>query len=338
MWATHSGDYCKAAIANLEKTLPADGKSLSQYGDGKRPYPSSFHPEIDTSAELDENGVHEYQQHIGVLRWANELGRIDIMTEVSCLSQHLRAPRVNHLEAVYKIYHYMRKNMKYNVGRLGFDPTLQEIDDRLFDDQNKVIDQWRDFYPEAIDPLPHGMPEALGKSVQIICYVDANHAGNLLNRRSHSGILIYVNNTPVIWYSKRQNTVETSSFGSEFVTLRTATELVEALRYKLRCFGVRLDGPASIFCDNKSVVTNANLPTSMLNKRHNAICYHRVRESQAAGRIRVGWIPGERNLADLLTKTTMAGNARHSIVEVIFHNKAAKWKEKDYKNDDGRIG
>jgi len=46
IWATHSGDYCKAAITNLEKTLTADGKSLSQYGDGKCPYLSSFHPEI----------------------------------------------------------------------------------------------------------------------------------------------------------------------------------------------------------------------------------------------------------------------------------------------------
>ena len=74
----------------------------------------------------------------------------------------------------------------------------------------------------------------------------------------------------------------------------------------------------------------------MLNKHRNSICYHQVRESQAAGNIHVGWIPGERNLADLLTKTTMPGNARHSIVEIIFHNKAVKCK--DDKNDNGRAG
>ena len=140
MWATHRGDYCEAVIANMENTLTDDGKILSHYGDGMRPYPSSFHPEIDTSPELDENGVHEYQQHIGVLRWVIELVRIDIMIDVSCLLQHMCAPRVNHLEAVYKIYHYMRNNLKHNWGRLGFDPTLQQIDDRFFNDQNKVID------------------------------------------------------------------------------------------------------------------------------------------------------------------------------------------------------
>ena len=82
----------------------------------------------------------------------------------------------------------------------------------------------------------------------------------------------------MIWYSKIQNTVDTSSFGLEFVALRIANKLVDSLRYKLICFGVRMDGTDSIFCDNKSVVTNASVPTSMMNKRHSAICYHKVRD------------------------------------------------------------
>ena len=61
-----------------------------------------------------------------------------------------------------------------------------------------------------------------------------------------------------------------------------------------------------------------------------------MRESQAAVNIRVRWVPWESNPAELLTKITMAGNARHSIVEIIIHNKAYKWK--DDKNDDGRVG
>ena len=130
--------------------------------------------------------------------------------------------------------------------------------------------------------------------------------------------------------------MDMSSFGLEFVALRIANKLVDSLRYKLRCFGVRMDGTDSIFCDNKSVVTNAIVPTLMLNKRHNTICYHRVRESQAAGKICVGWVLGESDPAYLLKKTTMAGNVSHSIVEIIFHNKAVKWKG-DNKYDD-RVG
>ena len=116
--------------------------------------------------------------------------------------------------------------------------------------------------------------------------------------------------------------MESSSFGSELVALRIATDMIEALRYKLRCFGIPIDGPAEVLCDNKSVVTNASVPVSVLNKRHNAICYHRVREAQAAMIIKTGWIPGDLNLADLLTKTTMAGNKKDGFVRKLFCNDA----------------
>ena len=67
------------------------------------------------------------------------------------------------------------------------------------------------------------MIEHLGKYVVIKAYVDANNAGNMENRRLHYGIIIYVNNAPIIWYSKSQNTVEASSFGLEFVNLNIST-------------------------------------------------------------------------------------------------------------------
>ena len=74
-----------------------------------------------------------------------------------------------------------------------------------------------------------------------------NHDRNMENRRSHSVIIIYVNNVPIIRYIKHHNTVEASSFGSEFFALRVSTETLEDMRYKLICFGVPLDDPAQIF-------------------------------------------------------------------------------------------
>jgi len=137
-------------------------------------------------------------------------------------------------------------------------------------------------------------------------------------RRSYTGILIYINQAPIIWYSKRQNTVETSSFGSEYIALRICTEMVEGLRYKLRCFGVPVEGLTDVLCDNRSVVTNSSVPTSVFNKRHNAIRYHRVREAQAAGIIRVGGIEREKNEADLFTKTTLSNESKRRFVQFIF--------------------
>ena len=297
------------------------------YGDGKRPYDIKYRPEIDVTNELDEKLLNRYQQLIGILRWAVEIGRIDIMTEVSCLSSHLCNPRIGHLNAVYSIFNYIRVSLKKkNPGRIVYDARQIIADESMFDLAGRTKEQWQDFYPDAEEQIPHKMIKPLGNPITVRTHVDANHTGNLANRRSHTGIIIYINNAPIMWYSKRQNTVETSSFGSEFVALRIATELNEALRYKLRTFGIPINGPSEILCDNRSVVINSSVPTSVLNKRHNAICYHRVREAQAAGIIRVGWIEGKNNLADLFTKTTMPKHVRHFLVQSIFNNNATVLK------------
>jgi hypothetical protein len=67
-------------------------------------------------------------------------------------------------------------------------------------------------------------------------------------------------------------------------------------------FGVPIEGPANVFCDNHGVKTNVSIPESTLMKKHNAINYHAVREAMAAGILRVGKEDRETNLADLLTK------------------------------------
>jgi hypothetical protein len=81
--------------------------------------------------------------------------------------------------------------------------------------------------------------------------------------------------------------------------MRIAKEQIVALRYKLGTFGVPIDGPTNVFCDNSGVVKNMSLLESTLQKKHNAINYHAVREAAAAGILRVGKEDGHMNLADL---------------------------------------
>jgi len=297
-WSLSCHDYLSNAIRQIQEDLAQKDLALKQFGTGLRPYPANYRPEMDVTPTLDEEGTTKFQQLIGILRWAIELGRVDILTEVSCLSQHLAEPRDGHLLAVYKIFKYLDANLKKDKGRIVFNGKFKFVDHVIFNNIDR--EEWEDFYKDAEEELPIRGPEPLGNPVRLSAYVDANHAGNLKTRRSHSGILIYMNSAPIIWYSKRQNTVESSSFGSEYIALRICTEMIEALRYKLRCFGIPIDGPCDVFCDNRSVVTNSSIPTSVLNKRHNAICYHRVREAQAADVIRVGWIEGKYNVADLV--------------------------------------
>lgn len=145
------------------------------------------------------------------------------------------------------------------------------------------------------------MPPPKGKPIVITAYCDASHAANKVTRRSHTGFILFINKAPITWYSKRQNTVESSAFSSEFIAMKTCVEEISALRYKLRMLGIPIKGPASILCDNKSVVTNSSLLSFKLNKKHNSIAYHAVRWARAANMIRVGWIKTQDNLADALT-------------------------------------
>jgi hypothetical protein len=83
--------------------------------------------------------------------------------------------------------------------------------------------------------------------------------------------------------SKRQKTVETSTFGSKLVAARIATELIMEVCYMLRSLVVDLEGPPLMLGNNMSVILNTSVPSSVLKKKHNAIAYHRVREAIAAG-------------------------------------------------------
>jgi hypothetical protein len=149
-------------------------------------------------------------------------------------------------------------------------------------------------------------------------FCDASHATDLITRRSTTGIIFFLNGTPINWYSRRQNTIESSTFGSEFVALKIATEMNEALRYKLRMFGIRIDGPTNTFCDNKSVVTNVTHPESTLTKKHNSIAYHKVRECVAMKALRVCHESGKMNCSDVLTKF-LGYDAHYKCCGYILH-------------------
>ena len=137
------------------------------------------------------------------------------------------------------------------------------------------------------------------------CFVDADHASNTVSRRSQTGILIFLNKAPIVWYSNRQNTVETSTIGSEFIAMRRAVEHIEALHYKLRMFGIPIEGPTNVFCDNEAMFKNTTIPESTLKKNYNTICYHRCREAVAAKAMRAAKEGTLTNLVDLFTKPLM---------------------------------
>jgi hypothetical protein len=151
--------------------------------------------------------------------------------------------------------------------------------------------------------IPAAMPFSKGYEARCTSFVDANLHHDYTTGRSVTGVIHLLNLTPIEWFTKRQNSVETARYGSEFAAARTATEQLMDLRYTLRMFSAPLDGPAYLFGDNESVVTQSTIPHSMLNKRHNALSsYHRVREVVASKMMDFIHVDGKQNIADCLSK------------------------------------
>ena len=307
-WTQSSDKYVMASIQSVETTLSEKGNKLPTKC--VTPFSSGYRPESDTSAELGAEGHRYYQELIGMLRWAVEIGRLDILLEVSMLSHHLALPREGHLEQVMHIFGYLKMHPKRKI---AFDPDHPVVDERRFKEYD-----WEDFYRDAKEAIPTNAPPPRGRSVSTHCFVDASLANDQSTRRSQTGILIFVNRAPILWYSKRQNTVETSTFGSEIVAMKNAIELIEALRYKLRMMGIEIDGSTNIYCDNEAVTKNCSIPESTLKKKHHSIAYHRNREAVAAGTCRIAKEDTATNLADVFTKV-MSSFTRDALFDKFMY-------------------
>jgi hypothetical protein len=229
------------------------------------------------------------------------------MAEVSMLAAFTTAPRQGHLQALFHIFAYLSK---HDRSRLVFDDGYIKITDEVEAD-------WTSFYPDAKEHIPTNMPEPRGKPVQMICFVDADHASDQVTRLSRTGVLLYLNRSPILWYSKKQGSIETSTFGSEFTALKTAVDMVMGMRYKLRMMGIPIDGHTHMRVDNMSVVKNTSVPESTLKKKSNSIAYHYVREAVAAGIIKIGYETSQTNRADILTKI-QTGIERQRIIHGIL--------------------
>jgi hypothetical protein len=267
---------------------------------------------MDLSPELGMEDASYCMSQIGVLRWMVELGRVDIVTEVSMLASQLASPRDGHLEAVCRIFACLSNK---HDSRMVFDPTCADVDMKLFKDCN-----WREFYGKVKEPLPPNMPEPRGKEVEIRLCVDSDHAGDQLIRRSRTGYFTCLNSAPLTWFSKRQPTVETSVFGAEFVAMKNGMEAARGLRCKLRMMGIPIEGPAYVCGDNMSAIHNTQRPESMLKKKSNSVCHHHCRESVAMNETMTGHVPTKQNRADLCAKVIPGGAQQDHLVTQTPHD------------------
>ena len=125
-----------------------------------------------------------------------EIGRVDIITEVSTLALQMAMPREGHMDAVFHVFAYLKE--RHN-SHMVFDPTCPYIDKTNFQEH-----EWKRLYGDVKEAIPSNCPKPLGREVDLRMFVDSDHATDQTTRRSRTGYFIYVNSALVNWLSKKQ--------------------------------------------------------------------------------------------------------------------------------------
>jgi len=267
-----STTYVKRSLENCERIVGLKPpKKVSQ------PVHPDCHLELDTTDIVDSDGRQIYWSSIGMLQWAATLGRIDIHHATMCMSRFRAEPRQGHLQAVAKMFGHLDNCRSASIKfRTGI-PDCSEIEK-----EQPVAFDWSHICGKVKEMTYPNLPKAKGKSVRASFFVDVNLGHDKVTGRSCCGIISMLNLTPTDGNCKLTDTVETATHRSEFTVACIGVDKVLAERCKLRALGVPIDGPACMFGDNKSVVLSSAIPSQALNKRHNFLSCHRVRECIAA--------------------------------------------------------
>jgi hypothetical protein len=211
------------------------------------------------------------------------------------ISQLRITPRIGHLKRLQHIYGYLKRFKDGAIRVRTEKPDLTAFPEIDHDWSYSV-------YGKVHELIPKNIPTPLGKPVVCSHYTNANLYHDMINGRAVTGVMHMVTSTPIDTYSKRQSTVETATYGAEFVGARIATDQIIDLRTTLRYLGVPIEGKSHLFGDNASVIIGSTIPHSSLKKRHNALSIHRVREAIAAGIMHFHKIAGHLNPSDVLKK------------------------------------
>ncbi len=291
-WMIGCKKYLKEAISRVDAMFG----EVRKYSN---PTETGDEPELDDSELLGEDDHRKFQMLIGMLVWIVTIGRFDVAYATSSLSRFTAAPRKGHLDRVLRVFGYLKKRSNRRI--------MVDSDNPVFTGEVEMLDhdyseEFMEQYPDAHEEIDAKLPEALVDEMAITVFVDSDHAHDKVTRRSITGIIMFVGRTPVFYSSKRQGSIETSTYGAEFCAMKTCMEELIALRYMLRCLGVKVEHASLVCGDNMGVIQNVTIKDSLLKKKHVAISYHKARECVAAGIAHPMKTKGKNNFADVFTK------------------------------------
>jgi hypothetical protein len=118
---------------------------------------------------------------IGFPIWATETGRVDVLLEVSLLSQYRAIPQESHMDQLLHIFAFLKVHPKLTI---CLSPELPSVDCK---DYQTNKEDFAEIYRDVEQLLPHRMPLPRGRSVVVTAYIDASHGAKKVTRTSHKG-------------------------------------------------------------------------------------------------------------------------------------------------------
>ena len=158
----------------------------------------------------DNDIVQVYQSIVGAMQWAISIGHFNISTAIMTMSGFRAQPHCQHCDHVKHIYGYMFKMKDAKIVIQTEEPEYSEIPVDEYDWSHSV-------YGDVKELTTKDTPEPLGKFVTLLHYINANLFHDMITGHSIMGILHFLNKMPINWYAKKQATVETATYWSEYV-------------------------------------------------------------------------------------------------------------------------
>jgi len=219
-----------------------------------------------TPAEKEFMDAVPYREAVGALFYLARATRFDIAHAAGQVARFLANPGPDHWKAVVRIYAYLArtKNVALVMKSSGM--------------QCEVADQWLEGFS------------------------DSDWAGCQETRKSHTGWMVRVGGSLVAWYSKRQGAWAQSTCEAEYIAAASLANEVVWWRRLCEDMGYGLEGPITMWCDNRATVSLADHEGKFDAVKHIQIRYHIVRDYQHRGLVQVQWRCSNRMWADVLTK------------------------------------
>jgi hypothetical protein len=204
-----------------------------------------------------------YQQAVGCLNYLTHATRPDIAFAVNQVSRYCHNPGPQHWEAVKHILAYLKGTTQYGI---------------CFNGSSGSSD------------------------CALVGYTDSDYAGDLDHYRSTTGYILFFNNGPVSWCSRRQPSTASSTTQAEYQALSDGSREAAFFMWLLQELGVESKRAVTLFCDNNAAIQLASNPVFRSRTKHINVAYHIVRDYVEAHQIKAERVDTKDNLADILTK------------------------------------